>query len=105
MKITIKTLQNKQLPVEIDDNATVRQLKEKIEELHTFQADLQKLIAYGKVLEDETKTLVEYSIKDGDFLVIMIVKAKPPPKAAESVPSAPAQPSDPVSAPAQSVPA
>ena len=37
-------------------------------------ADSQKLIAYGKVLEDEAKTLKEYSIKEGDFLVVMVSK-------------------------------
>jgi hypothetical protein len=37
-------------------------------------ADSQKLIAYGKVLEDENKTLKEYSIKEGDFLVVMVSK-------------------------------
>ena len=49
-----------------------------------------KLIAYGKVLDDDTKTLKDCNIKEGDFLVIMISKvtilfsifcqAKPPPK-------------------------
>ena len=33
-----------------------------------------KLIAYGKVLDDDTKTLKDCNIKDGDFLVIMISK-------------------------------
>ena len=37
-------------------------------------ADSQKLIAYGKVLEDDNKTLKEYSIKEGDFLVVMVAK-------------------------------
>jgi len=39
-----------------------------------MQADLMKLIAYGKVMEDDTKTLEGYSIKEGDFLVVMISK-------------------------------
>lgn len=33
-----------------------------------------KLIAYGKVMEDDNKNLKEYSIKEGDFLVVMISK-------------------------------
>lgn len=37
-------------------------------------ADQQKLIAYGKVLEDDNKTLKDYSIKEGDFLVVMVSK-------------------------------
>ena len=39
-----------------------------------MQADLMKLIAYGKVMEDDTKTLKEYTIKEGDFIVVMISK-------------------------------
>ena len=37
-------------------------------------ADSMKLIAYGKVLEDDAKSLKEYAIKEGDFLVVMIAK-------------------------------
>ena len=37
-------------------------------------ADQMKLIAYGKVMEDDNKSLKEYSIKEGDFLVVMIAK-------------------------------
>lgn len=39
-----------------------------------MQADLMKLIAYGKVMEDDNKTLKDYQIKEGDFLVVMISK-------------------------------
>lgn len=39
-----------------------------------------KLIAYGKVMEDDSKAMKDYSIKDGDFIVVMISKAKPPAK-------------------------
>ena len=42
-----------------------------------MQADLMKLIAYGKVMEDDSKTLKEYSIKEGDFIVVMISKVNP----------------------------
>jgi hypothetical protein len=37
-------------------------------------ADSMKLIAYGKVLEDDTKSLKDYGIKEGDFLVVMVSK-------------------------------
>jgi len=39
-----------------------------------MQADLMKLIAYGKVLEDDNKSLKDCAIKEGDFLVVMIAK-------------------------------
>jgi hypothetical protein len=37
-------------------------------------ADMTKLIAYGKVLEDDNKSMKDYSIKEGDFLVVMVSK-------------------------------
>ena len=37
-------------------------------------AESQKLIAYGKVMDDDNKTLVEFKIKEGDFLVVMVQK-------------------------------
>ena len=49
-------------------------MKEKIEEEHKMQADLMKLIAYGKVMDDDNKSLEAYSIKEGDFIVVMISK-------------------------------
>jgi UV excision repair protein RAD23 len=55
-------------------------VKERIEAEHKLEAALMKLIAYGKVMEDDAKTLKDYSIKEGDFLVVMISKAKPPAK-------------------------
>ena len=84
MKISIKTLQGKQLPLEVEDTHTVRQrvnhkieqLKAQIEKEHGFKADQQKLIAYGKVMDDNAKTLKDYSIKEGDFLVVMIAKVR-----------------------------
>jgi hypothetical protein len=41
-----------------------------------MQADLIKLIAYGKVMEDDTKAIKEYSVKEGDFLVVMVSKVR-----------------------------
>jgi len=35
---------------------------------------MMKLIAYGKVMEDNEKSLKDYAIKEGDFLVVMVAK-------------------------------
>jgi hypothetical protein len=35
-----------------------------------------KLIAYGKVLDNDEKTALEYSLKEGDFIVAMTQKVK-----------------------------
>jgi len=49
-------------------------VKTKIENEHKMAADMMKLIAYGKVIDDNSKTLKDYSIKEGDFLVVMVSK-------------------------------
>jgi len=51
-------------------------VKQKIQAEHNMQADQMKLIAYGKVMEDDNKNLKEYSIKEGDFIVVMISKVR-----------------------------
>lgn len=45
-----------------------------------MQADLLKLIAYGKVMDNDAKTIKDHALKDGDFIVCMVTKAKPAPK-------------------------
>jgi uncharacterized ubiquitin-like protein YukD len=74
MKITIKTLQGKPVEVEIDEKDTVADLKKKIEEKLNVEPASQKLIHFGKVLNDDNKKLIDYSIKNGEFLVLMTVK-------------------------------
>jgi Ubiquitin family len=52
----------------------VLQVKQKIEAEHKMQADMMKLIAYGKVLDDDSKQIKEFNLKDGDQIVVMISK-------------------------------
>jgi len=77
MKIIAKTLSGKQLPLEIEPTWTIRQVKEEIEKVHSLAADTLKLIAYGKVLDKDDQTAADYSIKENDFIVAMVQKAKP----------------------------
>ena len=49
-------------------------MKAKIEEVHGIAAVTQKLIAYGKVMEDEAKTITDYKIGENGFIVVMTVK-------------------------------
>ena len=42
-----------------------------------MDADSIKLIAYGKVLENDYLRLMDYNIKEGDFLVTMVGKKAP----------------------------
>ena len=72
MKIIVKTLSGKQLPLEIELAWTIRQVKEESEKVHELKADSLKLIAYGKVLEDDAKSAGDYNIKENDFVVAMV---------------------------------
>lgn len=87
MKIIVKTLAGKQLPIEIEPSWTIRQVKEAIEKEHDLKADTLKLIAYGKVLDSDTKAASEFSLKENDFIVAMVQKAKPAPKAKPAEPA------------------
>lgn len=80
MKITLKTLQGKQLPLDVEPDMTVDEMKAKIAVEHEMPAAQQNLVAYGKVLGEGEKPISSYGIKDGDFIVVMVKKAKPAPK-------------------------
>ena len=97
MKIIIKTLQGKVFEVNVEGDTTVMQLKELIDsskpiEGQEFPADQIKLINLGKIMENE-KTLSEYNLKEGSFLVVMVqkaVKAKEPEKPKSTTEAQPA---------------
>ena len=42
-----------------------------------MKADSLKLIAYGKVLDNDEKKCSEHSLKENDYIVAMVQKAKP----------------------------
>lgn len=81
MKLTIKTLQQMQFKIDIEDDKTVKELKDKIEADHgkDYPTGFQKLIYAGKILADECK-LSEYNIDEKKFIVLMITRPPPPPK-------------------------
>jgi UV excision repair protein RAD23 len=90
MKIAIKPLKGEQFEVEVEDADTVRELKKKVAAAKAeFVAELQKLIYSGRVLNDDM-VCKDVGIKDGEFLVVMLTKAKPAaPEAAAAPPAAP----------------
>ncbi|XP_046581206.1 LOW QUALITY PROTEIN: UV excision repair protein RAD23 homolog B-like [Haliotis rubra] len=108
MLITLKTLQQQTFKVDIAEESTVKELKEKVEveKGKEFPAAGQKLIYAGKILEDDKK-ISDYKIEEKNFVVVMITKPKaaPPAKPAESTstqpaPTEPAAASDPAPTPA-----
>uniref|UniRef100_A0A8C5EV96 UV excision repair protein RAD23 n=1 Tax=Gouania willdenowi TaxID=441366 RepID=A0A8C5EV96_GOUWI len=85
MLITLKTLQQQTFKIEIDEEETVKTLKERIEQekgKDIFAVAGQKLIYAGKILNDDS-AIKEYKIDEKNFVVIMVTK----PKAAPTAPS------------------
>ena len=54
MKIVVKTIAGKLMPIEIEGENSIREIKEIIEKTHDLKADALKLIAFGKVLDNDT---------------------------------------------------
>uniref|UniRef100_A0A672KUY4 UV excision repair protein RAD23 n=1 Tax=Sinocyclocheilus grahami TaxID=75366 RepID=A0A672KUY4_SINGR len=80
MQITLKTLQQQTIQIDIDDEQTVKALKEKIEAekgRESFPVAGQKLIYAGKILQDDTP-IKEYKIDEKNFVVVMVSKTKVP---------------------------
>ncbi|XP_061402192.1 UV excision repair protein RAD23 homolog A-like [Musca vetustissima] len=75
MKLQVKTLNQKSLVVEIDEDKTVYELKKELSLYPDVgvSPELQKLIYAGKILENEDK-ISSYNIDVKKFLVIMILK-------------------------------
>uniref|UniRef100_A0A3P8URV9 UV excision repair protein RAD23 n=1 Tax=Cynoglossus semilaevis TaxID=244447 RepID=A0A3P8URV9_CYNSE len=79
LTITLKTLQQQTFKIEIDPEAMVKALKEKIEEERgkdAFPAAGQKLIYAGKILNDDS-LLKDYKIDEKNFVVVMVTKVSP----------------------------
>jgi len=74
MKISIKTLQGKLTEFEVQENNTVKELKAMIAQQMSVEPENQKLIHFGKILSDDSKTLVDCGVKESDFIVLMITK-------------------------------
>merc|ERR1711974_38900 len=93
MKLTLKTLKQEELFVEVEPDQLISQLKEKIAEKYSHPAEAQRLIFAGKILDD-AQTISSYNITEKDFLVMMVKKGvapvkKPAPAAAPAPEPAP----------------
>ncbi|XP_017334177.1 RAD23 homolog A, nucleotide excision repair protein b isoform X1 [Ictalurus punctatus] len=79
LTITLKTLQQQTFKIQIDEELTVRALKEKIESekgQDAYPIAGLKLIYAGKILNDDIP-LKEYKIEEKNFVVVMVTKPKP----------------------------
>jgi len=73
LKITIKTIKGELIPIEAEPSNKISEIKEKIQAAKSIEASTQKLIVKGKQAED-SQTLEELQIKEGDFMVVMVSK-------------------------------
>ncbi|XP_054875354.1 UV excision repair protein RAD23 homolog B isoform X1 [Amphiprion ocellaris] len=90
MQITLKTLQQQTFKIDIDEDETVKTLKERIEQekgKDNFSVAGLKLIYAGKILSDDT-ALKEYKIDEKNFVVVMVTKPKASSAAPQSSPTA-----------------
>jgi len=100
MQLTVKTLQGKNFPIDVDPSSTVGQTKQIIEQTNSeFPATQQKLIHSGKVLKDDA-VLQDSGVKENEFLVVMLTKPKKSAAAATPAPTA----AEPTPAPAAAAP-
>ena len=77
MKLTLKNLKQAKYNVELEsEKNTIKDLKNEIEKVHGFDANVIKLLLNGKVLED-SKTLEDYQIKSDNIIIVMNTKPKP----------------------------
>lgn len=78
MKITIKTVQHEEHPLELANDATVEQLMNEVCKWKSVDVSWIKLIFTGKIIppEDNTRPLTDFGITDGQFVVALIKEPK-----------------------------
>lgn len=92
----MKTVAGQTFQVELESSQTILDLKKQIQSTQGFDPTSLKLILSGKILTDESATLEAVGLKEassGQFVVVMVSKAKPVAGAATAtVSSTPAPP-------------
>lgn len=71
--VTVKTFKGKYIKFEAEDNTTVLELKQKIEQKTGFSADVQRLIIQGKEMINQ-KTLLDYKARTETIHLVTILR-------------------------------
>ncbi|MCJ1429487.1 hypothetical protein MMC29_007401, partial [Sticta canariensis] len=98
MKLTFKDLKQQKFVIEAEPSETIGEVKEKISKEKGWEANQQKLIYSGKILQD-VNTVESYHIEEKGFIVCMTSK----PKAAAASNPAASSSANPPSTPAPQV--
>ena len=77
MKINLKTLKGQNFVLEVQPEMTVAALKAMISDAHGHPIETQKLIASGKIMDDNQKAVRDFKVVEKSTIVLMTVKAKP----------------------------
>jgi UV excision repair protein RAD23 len=76
MKLILKNLKQVEFEIQIESNSiTVKDLKNEIEKIYSFDSDQIKILFSGIILEDQ-KVLSEYNIIENSTIIIMNLKPK-----------------------------
>jgi len=76
MKLNVRPLKGEAFDIEVDPEETVQSMKQKIASAKpALPVEVQKAIHSGKILADAS-SIRDAGIKDGDFVVLMVNKAK-----------------------------
>lgn len=71
MSLNVRTLTGKNFSLPVKPSWTIEELKLQLQSKEGVPIDQQRLVAYGKVLEN-CRTIEEYSLKNLDVLTLMI---------------------------------
>ena len=92
MKLTVKTVKNAVYTVDAEPTDSILAIKERLHTTHGVgEASSQRLIHQGRIISDDTHTVADLSLREGDFLVLMVKGGGSAPASASISASAPAQ--------------
>lgn len=71
MQIFIKTLTGKSIPIKVEDNTLVKEVKSKIQDIEGISTEEQRLIFSGKQLDDDMP-LSHYNITEDNTIHLVL---------------------------------
>ncbi|EJW03832.1 hypothetical protein EDEG_01876 [Edhazardia aedis USNM 41457] len=72
MMLKIKTVSGKVIEIEVDSEDTVKELKQRIEEVERIPPVQQKLIFNGAIFTNDEKKLGDYNLKNGNVVHMVL---------------------------------